>query len=149
MVRQRRLTTTASPQWHVDCGTLTTWLPKMAPDIATRLQYYSYIQPANTPSAPCVFLYHPLTHSLCVLSYHHLTCDLDTIFRSAPCRAYIACVNIQVKSATGVRLHLDWTSEPLYLLTRAQKWDFIFLDKNRITFSKFAWLLITNTVVIN
>ena len=59
-------------QQHVNCGLSTTWLPKMAQSIATRLQYQSYHQPSNThlaPSSLCVLLYHYLTWATCLYIY--------------------------------------------------------------------------------
>ena len=51
-----------------------------------------YHQPANTPSAPFLHLYHLLICALCLLQYHHLTRIQIPVYRSAHCRAYIACL---------------------------------------------------------
>ena len=45
-------------------ATSTTAFPKMAPSIPARLQYQTYQQPANNPSAP-----HVLSYPYCLLDF--------------------------------------------------------------------------------
>ena len=105
------LTMARQPQ-HCDHGMSTMCFPKMAPSIATGLQYPLCHQPAKTYHAPPILFYNILTCALCAFSYHTYLRIPVPLYRPANCRAYIACVNKQAQSAMCLTPP-DCRSEPV------------------------------------